>query len=116
MLLFYAGVSLRDGALKSGPKACRERPTVKEKAASPFSVRSALRGRNRALLSVGPVDPISSGRLPAYSSSGRASGWASIATAGKNPYRPTSTRFVNDTSSASDPSGSSGSVFSMMMT
>lgn len=39
MLLFYAGVSLRDGALKSGPKACRERPTVKEEAASSVSLR-----------------------------------------------------------------------------
>ncbi len=39
MLLFDAGVSLRDGALKSGPKACRERPTVKEKAASPSTLR-----------------------------------------------------------------------------
>ncbi len=115
MLLFYAGVSLRDGALKSGASACRERPPVKEKAASAFSVRSALRGRNRSLLSLGRADPISLGRLRAYSSSGRASGWVSVATAGKNPYRPTSTRFVNGTSSAFDPSGSSGSVFSMMM-
>lgn len=39
MLLFDAGLSLRDGALKSGPKACRERPTVKEKAASPSTLR-----------------------------------------------------------------------------
>ena len=39
MLLFDAGLSLRDGALKSDPKACRERPTVKEKAASPSTLR-----------------------------------------------------------------------------
>lgn len=116
MLLFYAGVSLRDGALKSGPKACRERPTVKEK--PPHRSVYARRfgeGTVRFLI-FGRADPISLGRLPAYSSSGRASGWASIATVGKNPYRPTSTRFVNGRSSAFDPSGSSGSVFSMMMT
>lgn len=39
MLLFYARAFLRDGALKSGLKACRERPTVKEKAASPSTLR-----------------------------------------------------------------------------
>jgi hypothetical protein len=39
MLLFYARALLRDGALKSGLKACRERPTVKEKAASPSTLR-----------------------------------------------------------------------------
>ena len=38
------------------------------------------------------------------------------AAAGMKPYRPSSTRFVKRMSRASGPSGSSGSVFSMMMT